>query len=110
MSVSQLGLRHNPIGVKGATAFADMLLKNKSLKELNLLHDSIGEEGAQKLIDSLTYNITVKELRLPGKYRSRLSIPSSRVKSKVNFSWADEYLEVSACGVTVKLLQVRTIH
>ena len=42
--------------------FAEMLLKNKSLKELSLQDDSIGEEGTQKLIDSLTHNTTVKEL------------------------------------------------
>ena len=96
-----LNLKLNPIGVKGATAFAEMLLKNKSLKVLDLRDDSIGEEGTQKLIDSLTYNTTVEQLRLPIKYR--LSIASSRVKSKVNFSWADEYLEVNYNVVTVKL-------
>ena len=30
-----LNLHANPIGVKGATAFAEMLLNNKSLKKLD---------------------------------------------------------------------------
>ena len=38
-----LRLYHNPIGVRGATAFAEMLPKNKSLKKLDLDHDSVGE-------------------------------------------------------------------
>ena len=55
-----MDLEDNPIRVKGATAFAEMLLKNKSLKELNLKGAKIGEEGAKKLNESLTYNKTVR--------------------------------------------------
>ena len=58
---------HNPIEIKGATAFAKMLLKNKSLKKLYLQDDSIGEEGTQKLIDSHSTTVT---LWLPEKYKS----------------------------------------
>jgi len=76
----------NPIGVKGAAVFAEMLLKNKSLRELFLEDDSIGKEGTQKLIDSVTYNTTVEELVLPYKYKS--SIDSSRVDSRVSFTSA----------------------
>ena len=61
--------------------FAEMLLKNKSMKKLYLEHGSIGEEGAQKLIDSLTHNTTVEKLELPDKYES-----SSRVDSRVLFT------------------------
>ena len=77
-----MDLSSNPIGVKGATAFAEMLLKNEPLKTLNLLDDSIGAEGTQKLIDSLTHNTTVG-LMLPMKYMS--SIDSSRVDKRVLF-------------------------
>ena len=55
----KLYLRDNPIRDTGATAFAEMLLKNKSLKVLHLQDDFIGVEGTQKLIDSLTRNITL---------------------------------------------------
>ena len=74
---------NNPIGVKGAAAFAEMLLKNKSLKELNLQDDSIGEEGTHKLIDSLKHNTTVERLLLPEKYK--LSTASSGVSSRVRY-------------------------
>ena len=81
-TLQMLLLLCNPIGIKGATAFAEMLLKNKSLKELNLKDDSIGEEGAQELIDSLTHNTTVEELVLHDKYKSSIANrePGSRVK------------------------------
>ena len=49
----------NSIGVKGAAAFAEMLLKNKTLKVLDLRDDFIGKEGAQQLNDSLTHNNSV---------------------------------------------------
>ena len=78
-----LKLKYSPIGVKGATAFAEMLVKNKSLKELKLRHDSIGEEGAQKLIDSLTHNTTMEELWLPENYASFFD--HSEVDSRVIF-------------------------
>ena len=58
-TLQKLYLSDNPIRDKGATAFAEMLLKNKSLKVLDLQDDFIGVEGTQKLIDSLTHNITV---------------------------------------------------
>ena len=73
-------LQHNPIGVKGATAFAEMLFINKSLKVLDLRNDSIGEEGTQKLIDSLRHNTRVKELWLPVKYKSYNIRVGRRVK------------------------------
>ena len=61
---ARLGLQYNPIGVKGATAFAEMLLKNKTLEELNLIEHSIHEEGTQKLIDSLKHNTTLQHMWL----------------------------------------------
>ena len=70
----------NPIGVKGATAFAEMLPENKSLKVLDLQNDSIGEEGSQKLINSLTHNTTVEQLWLPEKYKSSISTVGRRVR------------------------------
>ena len=79
----KLYLMHNPIGLKGATAFDEMLLKNKSLKKLDLRDDSIGEEGAQKFTDSLTHNTTIEMLKLPEKYK--LFIASSGVDSRVSF-------------------------
>ena len=60
-----LDLEDNPIRVKGAAAFAEVLLRNKSLKELNLQGTKIGEEGVKKLNESLTYNTTVR-LWFPG--------------------------------------------
>ena len=57
-TLQELNPEDKPIGVEGATAFAEMLLKNESLKVLNLLDDFIGEEGAQKLIHSLKHNTT----------------------------------------------------
>ena len=76
---------NNPIGVKGAAAFAEMLLKNKSLINLNLQDVSIGEEGTQKLIDCLQHNTTLERLLLPEKYKS--SIATSRVESRVRYGW-----------------------
>ena len=79
-TLQELKLEYKPIGVKGATAFAEILLKNKSLKVLNLLDDSIGVEGAQKLIDSLTHNTTIMTLVLHGKYESSVTrVDISRV-------------------------------
>ena len=63
-TLQELDLRCNPIGFVGAAAFAEMLLKNKSLKLLNLADDSITKEGIQKLIDSLKHNTTVNLQKL----------------------------------------------
>ena len=71
-------------GFKGAAAFAEMLLKNKSLKVLKFPYDddSIGEEGTQKLIDSLEHNTTLETLKLSGKYKSSIA---GSVDSRVRF-------------------------
>ena len=79
-ALKTIWLCNNPIGVKGATAFAEMLLKNKTLKELKLLDDPIGEEGTQKLITSLSKNRSIKVLWLPIKYDYIESEVDSRVK------------------------------
>ena len=83
-------MERNPIGNKGATAFAEMLFTNKSLKELNLADNStqdnsICEESIQKLIDSLTHNTTVR-LGLPMKYESLIA--DSRVLGRVTLNYA----------------------
>ena len=78
-----LWLWGNPIGVEGATAFSEMLPKNKALEELNLQDNSIGKEGTQKLIHSLTHNAKVEKLWLPEVYKSSIAI--SRVDSRVLF-------------------------
>ena len=63
MYTAKAGTGHRPdnsVGVKGdAALFAEMLLKNKTLKVLDLRDDSIGKEGAQQLNDSLTHNNSV---------------------------------------------------
>ena len=73
-ALKELHLSFNPIGVKGATAFAEMLLENTSLKVLILrtCDDSIGEEGTRRLINSLIHNTTIKELSLPEKYSRQI--------------------------------------
>ena len=76
-------MEDNPVGVEEATALAEMLLKNTSLKGLDLRDDSIGEEGTLKLIDSLKHNTTIEKLFLRGKYKSSITsseVDSSRVK------------------------------
>ena len=56
-TLQELDLSHNPIGVKGATAFGKMW-KN-SLKNLKLsVHDPIGEEDIQKLTDTFMHSMT----------------------------------------------------
>ena len=82
-TLQKLLLWLNPIEVKGATAFAEMLPVNKALKVLSLRDNSIGEEGTQTLIESLTHNTTVEKLWLPDKYSS--SIASAKVDSRVIF-------------------------
>ena len=79
-TLQELGLSGNPVGLEGATAFAEMLLKNKSLKMLSIRDDFIGEKDTQKLIDSLAHNTTMKELKLP---KNESSIASSKVDSRV---------------------------
>ena len=64
--------------MKGAIAFAEMLLKNKTLEKLNLIEHSIHEEGTQKLIDSLKHNTMLQRLWLLN-YKS--SITTSGVDS-----------------------------
>ena len=75
----------NPIGIKGATAFAEMLLENKSLKVLDLRDDSIGEEGTQKLMDSFTHNTTVEEVWLPLKYKLSSKVDNSRLSFSIKW-------------------------
>ena len=72
------------IGSKGAAAFAEMLLKNKSLKVLEFPYDddSIGEEGTQKLIDSLEHNTTLETLKLCAEYKSFIA---GSVDNRVRF-------------------------
>ncbi len=66
-------MSYNPIGVAGATALAETLTLNKSLKWLDLLDDSIGAEGTEKLLNSLTQNTTLEILWLPKKYKDVIS-------------------------------------
>ena len=80
---AEVDLGKKPNWSEGATAFAEMLLKNKSLKKVYLQDNSIGEEGTQKLIDSLTHNTTLKELKLPVKYKS--SITNSGMDRRVHY-------------------------
>ena len=88
-TLQELDLENKPIGVEGATAFAEMLLKNESLKVLNLLDDSIGEEGTQKLNDSLKHNTTLKKLVLHEKYE--LSVTSKCSNSFDSFDFFDSF-------------------
>ena len=82
-TLQKLYLWLNPIEVKGAKAFAEILSENKTLKVLSLRDNSIGEEGTRTLMDSLTHNTTVKKLWLSDKYSS--SIASTKVDSRVIF-------------------------
>ena len=59
----KLGSNTN-IGLRGATALADMLKKNETLQELFLYNISIGEEGALKLAQSLKWNTSLEILDL----------------------------------------------
>ena len=56
-----LRLEGNPIGSKGAVAFASMLATNKSLASLSLSKCSIQGEGAVCLAKALEKNSTVRE-------------------------------------------------
>ena len=66
--VTSLELGGNHMSDKGASVFAENLLRNTSLTELGLNCKSISLEGIQKLIDSLLQSSTLETLRLPGKY------------------------------------------
>ena len=85
-TLQELHLGGNLTGVKGTTAFAEVLLKNKSLRVLSLQDNSIGEiQGTQRLIDSLKHNTKLEMLRLPKKCKS--SVASSYVNTnRVVFS------------------------
>ena len=88
-----LQLEGNPIGIKGASAFAVKLLRNASLITLDLCHESIGPEGTQKLIDSLSQNSTLEIVRLPGKYKSSVSAsePYRRVEGRIQWGKSSKY-------------------
>ena len=85
-TLQELYLGGDLTGVKGTAAFAEMLLKNTSLRVLSLQDNSIGEiQGTQKLIDSLKQNTKLEMLWLPKK--CKLSVSSSEVDSdRVSFS------------------------
>lgn len=85
-TLQELYLGGDLTGVKGTTAFAETLLKNKSLRVLSLQDNSIGEiQGAQILIDSLKRNTKLEMLWLPKKCKS--SVASSYLNTnRVHFS------------------------
>ena len=84
-TLQELYLGGDLTGVKGTTAFAEMLLKNKSLRILSLQDNSVGEiQGIQILIDSLKHNTKLEMLWLPKK--CKLSVASSYVNTnRVHF-------------------------
>ena len=57
-------LQHNPIGDKGATALADMLLHNKSLKILHLKRTSLTAPVVCEIARALYSNTVLEELDL----------------------------------------------
>ena len=54
----------NPIGIKGATAFATMLRTNQTLVDLNLGHSNIDSGGACQLASALCANDTLQSMYL----------------------------------------------
>ena len=66
-TLQKLLMGDNPIGGKGAAAFTEILLKNKSLKNhtlvyLRLARCDIDSDGACRLVSALCTNDTLKEL------------------------------------------------
>ena len=86
-TVTLLWLKDNPIGVKGASVFAEKLHYNTSLRTLDLNCESIGLEGTQKLIDSLLQNSTLETLWLPGEYESSVSASEAYQRVKHRIKW-----------------------
>ena len=57
---------YNCIGIDGTSSFAEMLIKNRSLKLLDLHSDTIGGKlGTEILIESLQQNTTLERLIIP---------------------------------------------
>ena len=62
--ISDLRLAQNNISDAGATALAQALHHNSTLKELNLSYNNISDVGATALAQALHHNSTLKELNL----------------------------------------------
>ena len=83
-----LWLGGNPIGSKGAVAFASMLKKNQCLKTLNPIDDNVGVEGALELIESLKHNTTLEKLWLSKKCKPPLFSTLDKIlQHRVKFSY-----------------------
>ena len=95
-TVTALYLQGNPIGVKGASTFAEKLPQNTSLKILDLRQESIGLEGTQKLFDVLTQNSTLEKLWLPQRYKSSVDTMYRTVNDRIKW-WGKWLVLFSVC-------------
>ena len=64
VSLKELGLEQNKIGVEGIKELSENLKINKSITELDLRNNQIGDEGAKVLAEMLSYNNSIKYLCL----------------------------------------------
>ena len=65
-TLKELYLYNNNISDAGATNLAQALHHNSTLKKLNLIgNDGIGEEGTRQLVQALTVNTSINTLYLP---------------------------------------------
>ena len=105
-TVTSLSLEENPISVSGASEFAKRLRHNMSLIELNLDCESIGVEGTQKLIDSLSQNRTLRTLWLPEKCKSFFNTSAAYQRVKDRIKWGSKWfvllpLDLYECIYTI---------
>ena len=91
-AVTSLWLGGNPIIAKGASAIAEVLPQNSSLRKLDLSHESIDLEGTKKLINSLVQNSTLETLCLPEKYESTFKTSEAYKRVKGRIMWKSKWL------------------
>ena len=85
--VISLSLEGNPIGVSGASAFAEELSFNTSPIKLDLNCESIGPEGTQMMISCLEKNYTLETLRLPWEHESSVRTSAAYQRVKDGIEW-----------------------
>ena len=87
-SLNTLHLGYTAIGLREATALAEMLRRNKTLLRLNVRGNSIGEEGTIELATSLEHNKTLEKLLIDKKYKHSLppELPL-KIKNRIIFSY-----------------------
>jgi len=73
VTIKDLNLANNKIGVSGAQAIADMILHNRGIETLDLFNNQINKVSAKNIVRSLICNTKMTELKMGNILRTHLN-------------------------------------